>query len=73
MTEEQRRRSRGASRLVGLHQDDGSFDREFWRQIPPAERMAMVWDMDLEYLEWRGQFDGGEPRLQRSVCCVERR
>jgi hypothetical protein len=73
MTEDRRRRSEATSRLIGLHEDDGAFDREFWRQISPAERLAMVWDMVLEYLEWRGQLDGGEPRLQRSVCRVERR
>ena len=71
--EDRSRRSGATSRVVAMHEDDGSFDREFWRQIPPADRMAMVWDMVLEVLEWQGKLDGGEPRLQRSVCRLERR
>jgi hypothetical protein len=51
--------------------DDGSFDREFWGRVPPAERLALVWDMALESLEWRGQ-SASQSRLQRSVCRVER-
>jgi hypothetical protein len=62
----------GVSRVTRQGQDDGSFDRVFWRAIPPAQRLEMVWDMVLESLAWRGD-DGGEPRLQRSVCRVERR
>jgi hypothetical protein len=61
----------GLSRVGTLHGDDGSFDREFWKRIPPAERMALVWDMALEAQEWRGQ-GGGQSRLQRSVCRLER-
>jgi hypothetical protein len=73
MTDDRRRRLEATTRLVGLHEDDGAFDRELWRGIPPAERMAMVWDMVLEDMAWQGLLDGGEPRLQRSVCRIERR
>lgn len=66
------RRLLGTSRLVRLHEDDGSFDREFWARIPPAERLAAAWEMVLEYLAWRHP-DAGEPRLQRSHCRIERR
>jgi len=66
------RRARGSSRLVTLHGDDGGFDREFWSSVPPAERLAAVWDLVLEDLAWRNP-DGTEPRLQRSVCRIERR
>jgi hypothetical protein len=59
------------ARVVGLHDDDGSFDREFWRQIAPAERLELVWAMALEAGQWRGE-RGGQPRLQRSVCRIER-
>ena len=65
-------RSKGMMRVVGLHEDDGAFDREFWRTIPPSKRLELVWDMVLEYLEWRG-LNAGEPRLQRSVCRIEQR
>lgn len=61
----------GTARLIHLHEDNGSFDREFWATVPPAARLELVWDMVLEYLSWRG-LDGDQPRLQRSVCRVER-
>ena len=66
------RRRQGTSRVVSLHQDTGDFDRTFWASIPPEERMAAVWEMVLEFLAWRHP-DEGEPRLQRSICRVERR
>jgi hypothetical protein len=65
-------RRQGTARVVGLHDDDGSFDGTFWRRIPPAERLEMVWSMALEAGQWKGE-RGGQPRLQRSVCRVERR
>jgi len=65
-------RSRGMTRLVKLHDDDGAFDQAFWRTIPPQERLEMMWDLVLESRAWRG-LDGSEPRLQRSVCRIERR
>ena len=34
-------------------------------------RFDPVWDMVLEWRAWKGETDG-EPRLQRSVCRVER-
>jgi hypothetical protein len=61
----------GSSRLL-RQPDDGAFDRQFWRQVPPARRIELVWDMVVEWLAWRGGTDG-EPRLQRSVCRLERR
>jgi hypothetical protein len=64
-------RGTGTSRVVTLHGDDGSFDREFWARIPPAERLALVWDMALDAQEWRGQ-SAGQSRLQRRVCRLER-
>ena len=64
-------RQRGSARLVPLHADDGSFDREFWATVPPAARLELVWDMVLEFLSWRG-LDGDQSRLQRSVCRIER-
>ena len=59
------------SRIATLHGDDGAFDREFWATVPPAERLALVWDMVLEAQEWRGE-SAGQSRLQRSVCRIER-
>lgn len=65
-------RAAGTSRIVGLHEDDGAFDREFWEGVPPARRLELVWDLVLEYLAWR-EPDAGQSGLQRSVCRVERR
>jgi hypothetical protein len=71
MMDRRQQRSAGVSRVGTLHGDDGSFDRDFWARIPPAERLALVWDMALEAQEWRGQ-GAGQSRLQRSVCRLER-
>ena len=54
-------RSAATSRVGTLHGGDGSFDRQFRARIPAAERLALVWDMTLESLEWRRQ-SGAEPR-----------
>jgi len=63
-------RGRGMMRAVGLHDDDGSFDRDFWASVPSEQRLELVWDMVLEFREWAS--DGSQSRLQRSVCRVER-
>jgi hypothetical protein len=66
------RRRLGSTRLIGLHDDDGAFDRAFWDAVPPHARLEAVWDLTLEFLALQGQ-RGDQPRLQRSVCRVERR
>jgi hypothetical protein len=65
-------RAHGRTRLVALHEDDGEFDRAFWSSVAPADRLAMVWQIVLDELAVRDP-DAAEPRLQRSVCRVERR
>jgi hypothetical protein len=65
-------RSHGTSRIVGLHDDHGEFDREFWASVSPSRRLELVWEMVLEYQAWR-EPDVAQPRLQRSVCRLERR
>jgi hypothetical protein len=65
------RRRLGTSRVVGIHDDDGAFDRTFWSADPPHQRLEILWDMTLEYLALQGQ-RGDQSRLQRSVCRVER-
>ena len=37
----------------------------------PEERMNAVWELTLLCLAWQGD-QAGEPRLQRSVCRIER-
>ena len=44
-------RLRGSARLL-RQRDDGKFDREFWRTIPPHQRLELTWDMVLEWLAW---------------------
>jgi hypothetical protein len=46
-------------------------DRADWAAMRPEERLGLVWEMVLEHLAWRDP-DAPEPRLQRSVCRVER-
>jgi hypothetical protein len=71
MTDLERRRG-GSARVVGLHDDDGAFDRAFWAGVPASARLEAVWDLTLEWelIQGRG---GDQPRLQRSLCRVERR
>jgi hypothetical protein len=47
-------------------------DLEYWTAIPPDRRLEMVWDLTLDMRALQGQ-TGDQPRLQRSVCRVERR
>jgi hypothetical protein len=41
--------------------------------LTASERLALVDTLMLEALVWRGQYDGGIPRLRRSVARVQRR
>ena len=72
LEERREQRSQGTSRLVSIGNNDGSFDREFWRRIEPAKRLEIVWDMVEEYLSWR-KSNECQSGLQRSVCRIERR
>ena len=71
MTPAERRRE-GTSRVIAMREDDGAFDRAAWVGTSVQERLEALWDLTLDYLTWTAP-DGGEPRLQRSVCVVERR
>jgi hypothetical protein len=66
------RRRRAVVRVLRLHEDDGSFDREFWRKAPPSKRLEMVWELSLECWRWMRP-DEAQPRLQRSLCRLRRR
>jgi hypothetical protein len=39
------RRAKAVTKLIPLHEDEGSFDRAFWRSIPAERRLEMLWDM----------------------------
>jgi hypothetical protein len=68
----ERRRRIGVARKIRLHEDDGSFDDEFWSAIDPSERMRLNWEMVVEHHAVKGR-DPAELRLRRSVARVQRR
>ena len=70
MLPEERRRQ-GTSRIARLHEPD-SHGIDIFAGSTPQARMEALWDLTLEYLTWI-QPNEREPRLQRSVCRVERR
>jgi hypothetical protein len=47
-------------------------DANFWRQIPPDERVLLVWQLSVEQWELLGRAPH-EPGLCRSVASVRRR
>jgi hypothetical protein len=59
------------AKFVRQGEDEREFDRQFWRQLLPEERVECLWDMVLEARALKGLDD--EPRLQRSVLRIERR
>jgi hypothetical protein len=66
------RRGQATTRVIRLAEDDGALDRDQWSGSTMAERIAAVWELTLEGLAWTHP-DADEPRLQRSVCRIERR
>jgi hypothetical protein len=65
------RRTQGTSRVTRLHESDPHGIDPFVDSTPQA-RMEALWDLTLEYLTWI-QPNECEPRLQRSICRIERR
>ena len=59
-------------RMVSRKEEDGTFDRSFWRRAGAEARFAAAWEMVAEAELFRGN-DGGECRLQRSVQHIQRR
>ncbi len=66
------RRAGATTRVIRMNEDDGALDRAAWQGSTMEERIAAVWELTLECLAWSDP-DAGEPRLQRSVCRIERR
>jgi len=58
--------------LRGGAKDDGAFDRAFWQGLGAERIFEAAWEMVAEVRTMRGEADGDEPRLQRSVVRVER-
>jgi hypothetical protein len=70
--DDRERRRQATTRVIRLGEDDGALDRAAWSGSTMEERIAAVWELTLECLAWSDP-DASEPRLQRSVCRVERR
>jgi hypothetical protein len=70
-----KRREISVTRIVPLHREhcaSRASEANEWAQYSMEERIAAVWEITLASLAW-GSSDAGEPRLQRSVCRIERR
>ncbi|MBN2078936.1 MAG: hypothetical protein JW838_08215, partial [Spirochaetes bacterium] len=52
--------------------EEKEFDREFWKRAGHESRFAAAWEMVRESLLFKGETNGREPRLQRSVQTVQR-
>ena len=70
--DDRERRGRAVTRVIRMQENDGDLDREQWRGSTMDERIAAVWELTLECLAWK-EPNADEPRLQRSVCRIERR
>jgi hypothetical protein len=70
--DDRQRRDQATTRVIRLEEDDGALDHDQWSGSTIEQRIAAVWELTLECLAWRDT-DAGEPRLQRSVCRIERR
>jgi len=58
-------------RVAHSWEEEERLDREWWEQFSPRQKMEMLWGMTLDYLAFKGVKD--EPRLQRSICRLQRR
>ena len=66
-----KRREFSVARVVPLHGEHRASETNEWAQHSMEERIAAVWEITLASLAW-GSSDASEPRLQRSVCRIER-
>ena len=60
------------ARLGRIDDDTRAFDIEFWARVGAEGRFSAAWAMVAETSSMRG-LDGSQPRLQRSVCRIQRR
>lgn len=59
------------ARLIRLGEDDGSFDRKFWKKIGPHGIFEAMCQMVEDHFKW-GK-NAYKPRLQRSVAVLKRK
>ncbi len=53
--------------------EEKAFDRQFWQNAGHEARFAAAWEMVSEVGSFRGESDGGQSGLQRSVQNIQRR
>jgi hypothetical protein len=70
--ESPKRREISVTRIVPLRGERRASELNEWAVYSMEERIAAVWEITLASLAW-GSSDASEPRLQRSVCRIERR
>jgi hypothetical protein len=59
-------------RRFSSNADADRHDADYWRQIPPHERVLLVWRLSVEQWQLRGRMPD-EPGLCRSVASIRRR
>ena len=67
----ERRRRDAVTHVAKDHADAERFDAAFWAAMSGDQKVEALWTMVLEARVLKGM-DGDEPRLQRSVCRVQR-
>jgi hypothetical protein len=65
-------RPRITARRFASNAEADRHDAEFWRQMPPAERVLLTWRLSVEQWRLAGRLSD-EPGLCRSVARVHRR
>lgn len=53
-----------------LRDDDGSFDREFWRKVSDQDKFAAAWQMVVDYYRIKG-WNRRELRFSRHLATIE--
>lgn len=66
------RRARIRVSRIRRGDDENAIDHEYWRSVPPMERLAFVWTLTRQQLEFAG-FDADQLRLRRSIANIQRR
>ena len=59
-------------RKLGSFEDDRRADREFWRAVPPDERVAAVEDLRQQWAKIQGADEQGLRRTVRVLEAPER-
>jgi hypothetical protein len=59
-------------RRFASHAEAEQHDAEYWRRLPPDERVLLAWRLSVEQWELLGR-EADEPGLCRSVAHVHRR